>query len=97
MAENIAAIEAASLFGVEVIGETPMKPMTIRVPLDQYAKLSAMATQAKCSRNTIAIKVIQAGIHAIEDLLPEGLQTEIDAQMEANLGQLYQEHMGSGG
>ena len=97
MTGNIAAMEAASLFGVEVIEDRAMKPMTLRVPLDQYAMLSAMATQAKCSRNTIAVKVIQAGIHAIEDLLPEELQIEIDAQMEANLGQLYQEHMGSGG
>ena len=92
MAENIAAIEAASLFGVEVVGETPMKPMTIRVPFGQYAKLSAMATQAKTSKNAISIKVIEAGIAAVAELLPPELLREIEDQQGAYLEQLYKEH-----
>jgi predicted DNA-binding protein len=94
MIENIAAAEAASLFGVEVVSEQAMKPMTIRVPLGLYAQLSAMSTQARCSRNTITIKVIQAGIEAIEDLLPPELRGELHEQQQANLEQLYQEQLG---
>jgi hypothetical protein len=92
MTGNIAAMEAASLFGVEVVGEQAMKPMTLRVPFDQYAMLSAMATQAKTSKNAISIKVIEAGIAAVADLLPPELLREIEDQQGAYLAQLYQEH-----
>ena len=92
MAENIAAMEAASLFGVEVIEDRAMKPMTLRVPLDQYAMLSAMATQAKTSKNAISIKVIEAGIAAVAELLTPELLREIEDQQGAYLEQLYKEH-----
>lgn len=94
MSENYAAAEAASLFGVEVESEQALKPMTIRIPYGLYAQLSAMATQARCSRNMITIKVLQAGIEAIEDLLPPELRADLSEKQEANLAQLYQEHMG---
>jgi hypothetical protein len=92
MTGNIAAMEAASLFGVEVVGEQAMKPMTLRVPFAQYAMLSAMATQAKTSKNGISIKVIEAGIAAVSELLPPELLREIEDQQGAYLEQLYQEH-----
>ena len=92
MTGNIAAMEAASLFGVEVIEDRAMKPMTFRVPLDQYAMLSAMATQAKTSKNAISIKVIEAGIAAVAELLPPDLLREIEDQQGAYLELLYKEH-----
>ena len=81
MTDNIAAVEAASLFGVEVQTDQAMKPMTIRVPYGLYAYLSAMATQAKCSRNMMTIKVIQAGLEAIEDLLPAELRADLSLSL----------------
>ena len=86
-------MEAASLFGVDVdLGGPALKAMSLRIPLTDYATLSAMATEAKISRNAMGIKVMQAGMAAILDLLPKEKIADIGELQAEHLDQLIEEH-----
>jgi hypothetical protein len=74
MPENTKAAELAAILGADVSTHFPVKqlrPMTLRLPLADFAHIEAIASQTSMSRGAVANMLIAAGIEALVAMLPE--------------------------
>ena len=72
MSENREAAAAAVLFAsASSAPEMDTHAVTLRIPLDNYCDLSAMAQIAGISKSAMALRAIAAGMTAIKDHIPE--------------------------
>ncbi len=74
MPENTKALELASILGADVSEHFPVKqlrPMTVRLPLADFAYIEAIASQTSMSRGAVANMLIAAGIEAVIAILPK--------------------------
>ena len=55
-------------------------PVSIRLPVTLRAMLDAMAQQVGCSRNTMAIDLLRAGIQDVMSRLPEPVVADLVAE-----------------
>jgi hypothetical protein len=80
MSENREAAAAAVLFASASSAPPEMDThaVTLRIPLDNYCDLSAMAQIAGISKSAMALRAIAAGMTAIKDHIPEDVVGEID-------------------
>lgn len=92
MSENREAAAAASLFASASSAPPEMDThaVTLRVPVDDYCQLSAMAQIAGISKSAMALRAISAGMTAIRFHIQPDVNEEI-----SELGQLmYEAYIG---
>lgn len=91
MSENREAAAAAVLFASASSAPPEMDThaVTLRIPLDNYCDLSAMAQIAGISKSAMALRAIAAGMTAIKDHIPEEVVGEIDELSEL----MYEAHV----
>ena len=90
---NKAAASAASLFVPpdENQPERGTHAVTLRIPVDDFHVLCAMASRAGISRSAMGNRVLSAGIEAIRQLLPDDANDVID-ELALHLADQYEEN-----
>lgn len=90
---NKAAASAASLFVPldESQPERGTHAVTLRIPVDDFHILCAMASRAGISRSGMGIRALSAGIDAIRELLPDEANEAID-ELALHLADNYEEN-----
>ena len=94
MSENRAAAAAAGLFASASSAppETNTHAVTLRVPVDDYCTLSAMAHIAGISKSAMALRALDAGITAIRLHIQTGVNDEITELGQSIYETYIQEH-----
>ncbi len=94
MSENRQAAEAAVLFASASSAPPEMDThaVTLRIPLDDYCQLSAMANIAGISKSSMALRSISAGMTAILQHINSDVREEI-TELAVNM---YENHVGEG-